>query len=346
LPNWLAKDKLFEAAKLVRVLVKILRERHLRLYRGNLMDCDPRKALVSLVRKAFSLVELLVVIAIIGILIGLLLPAVQAAREAARRIQCANNLKQQGLAMLNHLDAKRHFPSGSDQASSARLGQRFRWSGQVLPYLEESNLFNRIDPKADWDISPNMDTLQVRLSVFRCPSANTPDTMNHGVQGRVPSNYLACASGVTARETGPGLLVSSGNLDGVFYLNSRNRDADITDGLSNTMLIGEALYLPDIEGPDYYGVPQIIDHWSIGSPTMPNGEMSEALGSTATKINSWKNAATSFIEDIELGYSSRHSGVVQVVFGDGRITAISETIDMNVWKGIGTRNQGEIVIIE
>jgi prepilin-type N-terminal cleavage/methylation domain-containing protein len=311
------------------------------------MDCDPRKVLASLVRKAFSLVELLVVIAIIGILVGLLLPAVQAARESARRIQCANNLKQQGLAMLNHLDAKRHFPSGCDPSSAGlNSSQRFLWSGQVLPYLEESNLFNRIDPKADWDISPNMDTLQVRLSVFRCPSANSPDTMNHGVPNRVPNNYLACASGITARETGPGLLVSSRNLDGVFYLNSRNRDADITDGLSNTMLIGEALYLPDIKGPDHYGVPQIIDHWSIGSPTMPNGEMSEALGSTAAKINSWKNAATSFIEDVELAYSSRHSGVVQVVFGDGRITAISETIDMNVWQGIGTRNQSEIVIIE
>jgi hypothetical protein len=140
--------------------------------------------------------------------------------------------------------------------------------------------------------------------------------------------------------------VSQKNLDGVFYLQSRNRDADITDGMSNTLLVGEALFLIEIQGPDSHGIVQVIDHWSIGSPGMADGEMSEALGSTAARINVWKQASTSFIEEVELGYSSRHAGVVQAVFGDGRVTAISETIDMSIWKGIGTRNQGEVVVID
>lgn len=295
--------------------------------------------------RGFTLVELLVVIAIIGILVGLLLPAVQAAREAARRIQCANNLKQQGLAMMNHLDAKRRFPSGFEQAASASFGHRSFWSGQILPYLEADPIFHRIDFKANWDVSPNVDLLQVRLPVFICPSSGSPQMITHAVD-RVPSNYLACASGLTARESGSGSLVSQKHLDGVFYRESRHRDADITDGMSNTLLIGEALILLEVMGPDSGGMTQVIDHWYIGSPSMGDGEMSEALGSTATRINAWKQAASLFIEDIEFSYSSYHAGTVQAVFGDGRVSAISETIDMTVWRGLGTRNQGEIVVIE
>jgi prepilin-type N-terminal cleavage/methylation domain-containing protein len=305
-----------------------------------------RKKQKSLLHLGFTLVELLVVIAIIGILVGLLLPAVQAAREAARRLQCANNLKQQGLAMMNHLDARRKFPSGCEVASTADFGHRFLWSGQILPYLEADNVFNQIDQGANWDVAPNAPTIQIVQPVFRCPSSNAPSAINHHVANRVPCTYLACASGLTARESGPGAMVSDNRLDGVFYTNSRTRDADITDGMSNTLLVGEALFQIQIVGPDSHGNPQIIDHWSVGTPSMGNGEMSEALGSTAAKINSWKQAGSAFIEDIELGYSSHHAGVVQAVFGDGRVTAISENIDMNIWKGIGTRGNGEVVTLE
>lgn len=299
----------------------------------------------SQVRSGFTLVELLVVIAIIGILIGLLLPAVQAAREAARRLQCANNLKQQGLAMMNHLDAYGRFPSGAFQSPKTPTGHRFFWSGQLLSYLEQDNLYQQIDINQAWDVPPNSTSLQPELSVFRCPSGNAPQEFDQVVAGRRPCNYLACASGLTGRETGPGTLIGGLQLDGVLYLNSRNRDSSITDGLSNTMLVGEALFLTGISGPDFTGNPQIIDHYTIGSPAMGNAEVSEALGSTAVKINSWKNAATAFIEDIELGYSSYHSGVIQAVFADGHVTAISENIDMPTWSAIGTRDRGEVAIL-
>lgn len=291
---------------------------------------------------AFTLVELLVVIAIIAVLVGLLLPAVQAAREAARRLQCANNLKQQGLATLNHLSAYGTFPSGANQPASAQFGHRFMWSGQILPFLEADNVFQRINPAGEWDVDPNSSTLQILLPVFRCPSSNAPERYSQVVVDRVPCTYLACASGLTARETGPTRLINEPNLDGVFYLNSKNRDADITDGLSNTLLIGEALFLDRVVGPDFNGLPQVIDHWYIGSPGMGASEMSEALGSSAAPINAWKITPRPFIEDIELGYSSYHSGVIQAVFGDGRVSAIAETIDRAIWSALGTRNQGEV----
>jgi prepilin-type N-terminal cleavage/methylation domain-containing protein len=294
----------------------------------------------------FTLVELLVVIAIIGVLVGLLLPAVQAAREAARRIQCANNLKQQGLALLQYLDANRRFPPGTQQSPQAAGFSKFLWSGQMLPYIEGSSLYNSIDFQKEWDQPPNDLPLQTSLSFFRCPSANAPDAVEHGLKGRIPGTYLACASGLIARESGPGTLISDDRLDGVFFEGSRVRDADIFDGMSNTILVGEALFLTNISGPDHHSMTQIIDHWYIASPTMGPNEFSEALGSTAAPINAWRNASSVFIEDVELGYSSRHTGLVQAVFGDGRVTSISESIERNTWRALGTRNQGEVANIE
>ncbi|MFO0943328.1 MAG: DUF1559 domain-containing protein [Pirellulales bacterium] len=309
------------------------------------MNCPGNHRYLASRLRAFTLVELLVVIAIIGLLIGLLLPAVQAAREAARRIQCANNLKQHGLAMLNHLDAYGRFPSGFSQSSKIPAGHSFLWSGQILPYLEQNSLYASIDSSQPWDQGGNLNAIQASMAVYRCPSGNAPSTYDQGVTGRVPCNYLACASGISARESGPGLLLNAANLDGVFFVNSRVRDADITDGLSNTLLVGEALFLTNISGPDANGNPQIIDHWSVGSPTLGTGEASEAIGSTAAPLNSWKKASSMFIEDVELSFSSYHPGVVLGVFGDGHVNAVSETIDLNIWKAVGTRNQGEVAIL-
>lgn len=297
-------------------------------------------------RIGFTLVELLVVIAIIGVLVSLLLPAVQAAREAARRIQCANNLKQQGLALLQHLGAHRRFPSGTQQQKNVVKSNRYLWSGQILPFIEQDNLYSQIDLTQPWNTLPNSVPLQTHLAFFRCPSANAPESLEHWVSTRVPCTYLACASGVTARETGPGTLISQRSLDGVFFEDSRIREADITDGLSNTMLVAESLFLVDVTGPDHNGDVQLIDHWYIGSPSMGDNEMSETLGSTAAPINSWRKSPRPFIEDVEMSYSSRHSGLVQAVFGDGRVTSVSDSIDMQIWRAHGTRNLGEVAGLE
>ncbi len=294
-----------------------------------------------------TLVELLVVIAIIGILIGLLLPAVQAAREAARRIQCANNLKQIGLAAIEHADAYGRFPSGCQTSKSLLGPQRFMWSGQILPFIEQTNLRNSIDPDMPWDsFLPNITAMQTFITVFRCPSSGAPATYDQVIGDRIPCTYLGCASGTISTESGPGPLIGEEKQDGALYTNSQTRHRDFTDGLTNTMLVAEALFLPGIVGPDHNNSSQIIDHWSVGSPGMGENEMSEALGSTAILPNAWKKVPQGFIEDIELGFGSRHPSLVQAVFVDGRIQVISESISATVWSAIGTRGRGEVASLE
>ena len=132
-----------------------------------------------------SLVELLVVIAIIVILISLLFPAVQAARETARRLQCANNLKQIGLAALLYEDVNRKLPTGCSTSKALPDSHRFFWSGQVLPFLEQTNLRNSIDPNQPWDsFLPNVKALQSNLPMFRCPSSNAPEKHTQVVEDR------------------------------------------------------------------------------------------------------------------------------------------------------------------
>lgn len=297
--------------------------------------------------KAFTLVELLVVIAIIGVLIGLLLPAVQSAREAARRVQCSNNLKQMGLAAIHHADALGSFPSGTETSKIIASNHRLMWSGQLLPFIEQSSLRNAIDPDQPWDsYAPNIAALRTYLSIFRCPSASAPESFSQVIDERVPCTYLACASGTVGIETGTGPLIGDPVQNGALYSNSRTTHRDFLDGLTNTMLIAEALFLPGVSGPDNDGLPQIIDHWYIGTPGMGPSEMSEAVGSTAIPINSWKRTPPAFIEDIELGYASRHTGLIQAVFADGRVQTISESISPPIWSAIGTRAQGEVAILD
>jgi prepilin-type N-terminal cleavage/methylation domain-containing protein len=293
-------------------------------------------------RSAFTLVELLVVIAIIGVLIGLLLPAVQAAREAARRIQCANNLKQMGLAAHNYADTMGSFPAGCLLLNPSWTDQRFYWGGQLMPFLEQGTLRNTLDPNQPWDsYQPNIDAIRIGMPNFVCPSAAAPEVFDQNVTNRKTSTYLGCASGTVAMETGPSPILCELQQDGALYTNSRTRHASFTDGLSNTMFIGECLFLPGVTGPDNNGGMQIIDHWQIGSPGMANNEMSECLGTTAIGINLYKLHPNTFIEDIELGYSSRHPGIIQGVFADGHVQSIANGIDPKPWSAAGTRNGGE-----
>jgi len=225
--------------------------------------------------------------------------------------------------------------------------QRLYWSGMMLPYMEQTNLSYTIDPNQAWDVfEPNIRAMQSLLPLFRCPSSNAPDVFSQMVDNRATSTYLACASGLVRNETGTGTLISDTKLDGMLYTNSRIQHRDITDGLSNTMLIGESLFLPGVNGPDNEGNPQIIDHWCVGSPGMGRSEMSEALGTTAIAINTWKQSPLAFIEDIELGYSSRHAGLILAVFADGHVQSISESVDKANWSAAGTRGGSEVTSVD
>ena len=141
------------------------------------------KSIEPKLNTAFTLIELLVVIAIIGLLVGLLLPAVQSAREAARRTQCANNLKNIGLAIQNFEAAHRTMPVGSERIA----GTEHAWSTQILPYLEQSQIFELFDWKGRWNLpGPNEQASLKTLSVYRCPSAllDFPGKQDHGTTAK------------------------------------------------------------------------------------------------------------------------------------------------------------------
>lgn len=297
----------------------------------------------------FTLVELLVALAIMAILIALLLPAVQAAREAARRIQCSNNLHQMGIALQSYHGSFQTFPSGIVHPNHTF------WSGSLLPHIEESNLFDGLDFSKRWEVagSGNARACATFLSVYRCPSSAVPKHVNvQGVPRRVPSTYLAVGSGTDTRESGTvrhhlGLP----ERNGLMFVNSRVRVADVTDGTSNTLAIGEALFRPDVTGLDldnFYT--QIVDHWYIGSDGVAYGpfrgmrEVSEALGSTGVPLNGIE--LDILVDEKEIGYSSRHLGGCLFVFADGHVRFVSDGIDRSTYSAMGTVAGDEVFSLE
>lgn len=196
-------------------------------------------------RKAFTLIELLVVIAIIAILVALLLPAVQQAREAARRTQCKNHLKQLGLALHNYIDANTYLPMGAAiDLSVSTTGNNGSWGvhGRILPYLEQGNLYDNVDLTAAWDCQTAIHGL--KIDIFGCPSDPKSD------QARNPGADPNCASGQksTLYPTCYGFNYGTWFVydpttgrggDGLFAPNAKLSFRDATDGTSNTLLAAE-----------------------------------------------------------------------------------------------------------
>ncbi len=191
-------------------------------------------------RSAFTLVELLVVIAIIGILVGLLLPAVQAAREAARRMQCSNNLKQIGLAMHMHMDIHKSLPANGNYTwNGTAVTTTNAWSGmsRILPHIEQENLFHGIDFKVNYNVQPVISSK--RVPTFMCPSEvnekgyGTDPTYGHKYW---PINYVV-NSGTWTVLTRKASGMQTG--DGAFGPNRGYRPADMMDGMSNTIAVSE-----------------------------------------------------------------------------------------------------------
>jgi prepilin-type N-terminal cleavage/methylation domain-containing protein len=189
-------------------------------------------------RRGVTLIELLVVIAIIGVLVSLLLPAVQAAREAARRTQCANNLKQVGLALHQHHGAHQEFPAGViAEGSDFRDGLHSGFT-QLLPYLEKQNLHQAYDFDSSWRSANNLAVAQSRLVQLLCPSSVHEVPQDGGFPG-APTDY-AFSKGPLA------YLCETPASNGVFDINSRVRLAEITDGAAHTFALGEAASNPNL----------------------------------------------------------------------------------------------------
>jgi prepilin-type processing-associated H-X9-DG protein len=243
-----------------------------------------------------------------------------------------------GIALHNYHDAYGGFPSAMIWPN------RTMWSGLILRQMEQGPLYDTLDFGRPWDEdgSPNERACGTYLAVYRCPSSTAPRHMDaQGIPQRVPCNYLACASGTATREYGPPPLVGRADSDGVFFLNSSVRTADILDGTSATVAIGEAMFSFDVHGLDPTGVNQVVDHWYIGTAEGLDNELSEAMGSTAVAINSIR-MPNAYIEEKELCFSSRHPGGAQVAFADGHVAFVSETIHPGTWSALGTRDGGEV----
>ncbi len=307
-------------------------------------------------KRGFTLIELLVVIAIIAILIALLLPAVQQAREAARRTQCKNNLKQLGLAMHNYHDTVNRFPFGFDERETL-------WSAMILPQIEQANLYNTLiwqeGGAGNWDSagSPNTAACGTLIDAFRCPSMAVPEYVtNNNIPNRVPISYRACSSSnaasddlstIPAAVTPKIALELQSGLDGMFYGCSSKRMRDLTDGTSNTIMIGESYtdptYVKDGQGMDYwaFGAPQ-TGGWDCIPGDLGGTEYSEGLGSCFSKINSRKDPTIAGVL-MEMSFGSYHVGGAQFVLADGSVRFISENIDMNLYRGLGSISGGEVL---
>jgi prepilin-type N-terminal cleavage/methylation domain-containing protein/prepilin-type processing-associated H-X9-DG protein len=300
----------------------------------------------------FTLIELLVVIAIIGVLLGLLLPAVQKVREAAARLQCKNNLKQIGLALHNYHDTQQAFPPGylafpsySDGATDTAPG--WGWAAFILPQLEQEPLYRQIDFSHSVASSP---AAQVLVKLYLCPSDPTPpgpflvaDPFGGPLAPAAPSSYAACVGGDESDTTGPAGL-------GAFYRNSRTRLTDITDGTSNTMLVGERAW-SNANGVWAGAVPGGVLR---RGPLNPNPGSASASSPSATLVlaHSHLNNATT---DTDAGlddFSSRHTGGSNFLFADGSVHFVrsvpgdnadgSYTADGLAFQALGTLANGDI----
>jgi len=289
-------------------------------------------------RRGFTLIELLVVIAIIAILIALLLPAVQQAREAARRSSCKNNLKQFGLAIHNYHEAHRSFPSGwigvePGVGSNVEFGSGWGWGTMLLPYTDQAPLYNKINFNLDInDVNQPIGIIDQFLPSTRCPSdpgENTFEIEQEGNPGNIlaklaVANYIGVfgSDELDSCESVP--AGSACKSTGLFYHNSNTRFRDITDGLSQTLFVGER----KTKGEQGW--------YSTWVGAVPEGEetFARVLGAT----DHVPNHVSSHFDD----FSSHHVGGAQFLFGDGRVRFISENIDLGVYRSLASISGGEV----
>lgn len=297
---------------------------------------------------AYTLIELLVVIAIIAVLIGLLLPAVQKVREAAGRVQCRNNLKQLGLALHNHHDAHQTFPPGLFNSVWPLTGPgKERRSGVValFPYLEQAPLHDRIEAQIRAGNYPWYAVgSDVRIAILVCPAdPNSPKTWGYSdspVQEGFHGNYSLC-SGSTVLNP-PGDRTGSWR-DGVFFAFSRTRFSDIPDGTSTTLMAGEIVVVPDTpKDCDIRGRYLDAVHGGTLFTTLepPNTALGDAgeycipIPRAPCRLNSGT--------DIAHFLRSYHSGGVHVLFADGSVRWVADSIDARTYRALGTRAGGEV----
>ena len=292
-------------------------------------------------RSAFTLVELLVVIAIIGTLVALLLPAVQAAREAARRSQCVNNLKQIGLAVQMHHDTRKQFPTGR----FAQEQQGPSWAFLLLPQLEHNVNYESYDPKLPVFDEANSDAMRTPVETFVCPSRRTPAADRDFDNNDQPPVVVAAAPGGDYAANA-GLHYRFGStanplegkdpalVAGPIHTRSRVKARQVTDGLSQTMAIGEK-HIPTEFAED---VPPEQEHQAAGDTAYFAGDRPETIFAGTENGIAEGTGDTSSDK-----FGSEHSQLVHFVFLDGHVSPLQTSIDEEALKRLSTIADGQVV---
>ncbi|TWU35760.1 hypothetical protein Q31b_51950 [Novipirellula aureliae] len=356
----------------------------LRLYRHSSLRTPTRRISPAVARQAFTLVELLVVIAIIGVLVGLLLPAVQSAREAARSMQCSNNLKQIGLALHNYASTYNEAFPNNGYSWPGGYPSDYSPHAKILPFLEQAQLQDLIDfdiymgHPALADLPADLHVAAgTRVATYECPS-----DINAALHG------LTMPSGASIQIAGTSYSMNQGSgLDGVFHpgngvksdglcwIGATVRFRDILDGTSNTIAFAEALIGGDIDqatptplmDPDFYRAST-----SAADTTVASLSDSGNVADIQSYITSWNGdrnhywlrgsvpngpvmngrlSPNSQIPDMVRGSSkitaarSNHAGLVKVCLADGSVRNVTDSVDADVWHASWTKRGREVETI-
>ncbi len=296
-------------------------------------------------RYAFTLVELLVVIAIIGILVSILLPAVQQARAAARRMQCTNNLKQIGIALHNYHSAHNIFPFGQ-----GGTGNQYSALSLLLPFLEQTAIYDQIDFKRPVNDPVNDAPRLIEIPGFRCPSDRSG---NPQPQAGGAVNYYG--------NKGSSIFWQDVNQNGMFFSRRSIGFHDITDGTSHTAAFSERVVT---DGNNGLSSPKSDVFLGVGDPTNEDEAVDMCYAVDVTNLAfqfpifmgaPWMHGQHNYMHvdgpnrrscgfyptKATMPPSSLHASGVNVVFADGSVSFIAETIDVTIWRALGTRNGRE-----
>ncbi len=299
-------------------------------------------------RRAFTLIELLVVIAIIAVLIGLLLPAVQKVRESAARMQCGNNLKQMGLAIHSYHDTYKALPP-------SRVGpQHATWFVLILPYLEQSALYNQWDLTRNYYeqtplvqnafvrtyVCPSRRSISMPSTMYEVSSTGIPDSQEHyGSQGDYACNGGQFYNAIVDHPLCQGAMCyANAQVDGSGQVTSSQSQTalkDITDGTSQTFLVGEKHSVQSMWG-------QSGPTWGEGA--IWNGDFprnfSRIGGQTKWNLGQGSN---DLVGPFHCKFGSWHTGICQFLFSDGHVISLSNSIDMDTLQKLSCRNDGQVV---
>jgi prepilin-type N-terminal cleavage/methylation domain-containing protein len=292
-------------------------------------------------RRAFTLVELLVVIAIIGILVALLLPAIQAARESARRAECMNHLKQMGYAVQMVMDTKKNLPTGRNGTDQKSVS----WAYYLLPYMEENVVYEAYNKNFTADDPVNSRTMRTPIEVYACPSRRHAAADRNFDNDDNPPRVLAAASlGDYAADAGldedmgldPDQFINGAinkQLAGPIFTKSHVPVRQVTDGLSNTLAIGEKHPRPVPEN-----TPPEMEHFEIGDTAFLSGDCVQTVLAGVDV-----GLATGPEDKRDHMFGSAHPAVVQFIYLDAHVEPLDRDIDRKVLLSLSTFAGGEVV---